>query len=148
LSKALPTALVALAVGVLAAYIAWQQHRTARAKLKLDLFEKRYAIFESTWAFLSKAVQAGAGDSPLTGFDVLIPQASFLFGRNVEAYMREASAKHRDLWFIEDRARRNSCVTSEADIASQTALLTWFADQADTGVKDVFRPYLDFENWR
>jgi hypothetical protein len=33
-------------IAVIAVYIAWQQWRTARQKLRMDLFDKRYASFE------------------------------------------------------------------------------------------------------
>jgi hypothetical protein len=40
-------------VGLLVAYAAYNQFVLAREKLKLDLFEKRYAIFKSLQSFLS-----------------------------------------------------------------------------------------------
>src|SRR5438876_9829505 len=34
-------------IAVVAGYIAWQQWQTARQKLRLDLFERRYALYDS-----------------------------------------------------------------------------------------------------
>lgn len=60
LVKGVPTVLVTLLIGVIATYIAWrqckvakEQRRIAHAKLNLDLFQRRYEIFELTWAMLS-----------------------------------------------------------------------------------------------
>jgi hypothetical protein len=40
-----------------------------------------------------------------------------------------------------------SRVVPPADIESHMALLMWFSEQANTGVKAKFAPYLDFEGW-
>ena len=45
IAKGLLAAFVALVNGLIAAGIAWQRWRVARAKLKLDLFDRRLAIF-------------------------------------------------------------------------------------------------------
>jgi|PlaIllAssembly_1097288.scaffolds.fasta_scaffold283843_2 hypothetical protein len=47
-SKALLTPVIA----IVAAYVAWQQLKTNRRKLKLDLFEKRYTVFEKIGEFI------------------------------------------------------------------------------------------------
>jgi hypothetical protein len=59
LAKGLPAAVVTLVIGLIAAGIAYRQYRIARAKFKLDLFEKRHAVFLETWAFLSKFFRPG-----------------------------------------------------------------------------------------
>ena len=46
LLKGLPAAFVALVIGGVAAGVAWRQMRIAQAKLKLDLFDKRYRLYE------------------------------------------------------------------------------------------------------
>src|SRR5262245_31515290 len=46
LLKCAPTALVSLAIGAVAGLIAREQWLVARAKLNLDLFEQRYALYE------------------------------------------------------------------------------------------------------
>ena len=35
-----------LIIGIFVAYVAWRQHQNAKEKLRLDLFERRYTIFE------------------------------------------------------------------------------------------------------
>ena len=47
------------AIGLVAIYIAWQQWNTNRNKLKLDLFEKRFSVFQSTRTFLSSVLRDG-----------------------------------------------------------------------------------------
>ena len=40
------SALLTPEIGALTAYIAWQQLKTAKDKLKLDLFERRFAVYD------------------------------------------------------------------------------------------------------
>ena len=42
-----------LIVGLSVAFIAWQQWQLARNKLRLDLFDRRYKVFEATRRFLA-----------------------------------------------------------------------------------------------
>lgn len=39
-------------VAIIAAYIAYKQHRIEKERLKLDLFEKRYAVFNASREFI------------------------------------------------------------------------------------------------
>ena len=148
LLKGLPAAFVALIIGLIAAGIAWRQYQTAKAKLKLDLFEKRYAIFEQVWGCLSAVVQGELEDHPSTAFSNIIPQTGFLFGSDIQAYLKDIVAKRIDLKMIESKARANSNVVLQEDIGNRLALMQWFADEATTGCKAKFAPWLDFQNWK
>ena len=53
------TAITTAAVAILVAIITWRQWVTNRARLKHELFERRYAIYEKIAAFLSEVLQAG-----------------------------------------------------------------------------------------
>jgi hypothetical protein len=97
-AKAAPTTLVALAIGVLAGYIAFNQWRVAKAKLNLDLFEKRYAIFVATWTEISQAIQTPEVRMTNPEFTNLLPKAQFLFGPEIREYMSEVSSKIGELW--------------------------------------------------
>lgn len=149
LIKGAPTALVALIIGLIAAGIAYRQYQVTRAKLNLDLFERRFAIFQKTWEYLSSAVlEAPPASGFSTPFDNLIPQASFLFGKEIEEYMRTASKNMTDLWFIDRRTAANGDVMLPADIARHTELSSWFLEEGSQGVKKIFGEYLDFGKWR
>src|ERR1700722_14950247 len=90
LVKGLPAAFVTLIIGASAAGIAYRQYEVARAKLKLDLFEKRYAIFQQTWEILSGVVRNGTRAENYglaTPFNNFLPQAAFLFGEPIKRYL-------------------------------------------------------------
>jgi hypothetical protein len=81
LLKVMPTFIV----GCIAARISWQQSRTAKeqcriaeAKLSLDLFMRRLAIFEETWAAASSVISSSEPVPPPVSMTNLYPEASFL----------------------------------------------------------------------
>ena len=151
LIKGIPAALAALLIGGIAAGIAWRQYKLAHAKLKLDLFERRYVIFNDAWKFMSEIMHDGPGDQALHPFTNQIPQAGFLFGRSIEDYLNDAVKKRTELYMIQQRIRGRSMsaiVTPPEDIDRSAFLTNWFFEQASTGLKTKFAPYLDFEKWR
>ena len=143
LLKILPVFLI----GLIAVGIAWRQHQTENAKLKLDLFEKRYAIFEETWQFLSGIVRTGRPPSLFPDFNNKIPQADFLFGNAVSRYLEEIVKKNAQLYNINLRTEANRGIIAPGDITPQEDLLLWFHAQATGGAKNVFDPFLGFEKW-
>jgi hypothetical protein len=102
--KGLPAAFVALVIGCIAARITYNQFRVAEAKLKLDLFERRYNIFHETWKTLSEVVGKGTREKNYgfgTPFNNYIPEAKFLFGADIETYLNTLASKWAKLHGIE-----------------------------------------------
>ena len=148
MAKGLPAAFVTLVIGGIAAFIAWRQNETAKAKLKLDLFDKRYEIFEKTWAFLSGADKIAQNPDPFHPFTNIIPQAGFLFGSDIEEYLQIASKKQTEMWLIYVKSRNNNNLIAPDDIEPLKELSLWFYEEASNGAKCAFSPYLNFEKWK
>ncbi|WP_164977696.1 hypothetical protein [Burkholderia pseudomallei] len=152
LVKGVPAAaVVALLVGVVGAFIAWRQYHVARAKLNLDLFEKRYELFSMVWAFASFVVQDGPPSLQAPErieLKNLNPKIEFLFGEDIAKYVREINSRAMDLWAINEATRANNDVMRPEHIEQHHDLMNWFADAAIQGVRKRFGAYLDFEKWR
>lgn len=149
LVKGLPAAFVALVVAGIAGLIAWRQVQIARGKLNLDLFDQRLAIFEATWSFLSKVVNGGELDLRDGGeFTNLLPKAQFLFGLEIREYMSEASSRRGDLWVIQEEWKADRSPKEQKQIDQRRELMNWFGEQASSGCRAKFSPYLDFSQWR
>lgn len=138
LIKNIPIVIVAL----IAAAIAYRQYATAKAKLKLDLFEKRYEIFEAVWTTLSNPNGFAINDGTFTN---LIPKATFLFGVEIQTYMNKIWKNRIEIWSL-DR-KYDAGAASQLDIERNAELLQWFASEAQEGVKEIFGKYLSFEDW-
>jgi hypothetical protein len=145
-----PAGLITLTVGYAGWVIARHQANVAQAKLKLDLFEKRYPIFLQTWQIMSEVTLKGTRErnyglgNPFSNF---MPQAGFLFGEQVEQYLSDAATKWIRLNALEaeipDGTPRPPGIVQE-----RRELKEWFEAQAKGGVKELFAPYLDFEKWK
>jgi hypothetical protein len=122
------------------------QRKIAEAKLQLDLFEQRYAVFEKVWEFLSASTNTDGAISLHADLTNLIPKAKFLFGKTIANYMLEAHEKRVELdaaW----RRYKARTVTGEEDTQKITELEGWFHDEASNCFKH-FAEYLDFSRWR
>ncbi|WP_153513899.1 hypothetical protein [Agrobacterium sp. ICMP 6402] len=77
-----------LLVGGSAATIAWRQWRTAKDKVKLDLFDRRFAVFMDVRKLVSEAgQQRNFSDRALP--NEVIARGRFLFGKDVQDQLME-----------------------------------------------------------
>jgi hypothetical protein len=159
MAKGVPAAFVTLIIGTIAGLITFRQYQVARAKLKLDLFEKRITVFNKTWQDVVDTVMTRdiigtnyteEDDFP-TPFSNYRPEAAFLFGKDIDAYMNELSSNWSELHNLEHPTVDADQERPDADgkrLEKLGVLMDWFVDQASTRTKAKFSPYLDFANWK
>jgi hypothetical protein len=125
------------------------QRAISQAKLNLDLFEERYAIFHQVWGFLSAALDDTADvPHPLRPeFTNLIPKARFLFGKQIAEYMGEAHQRRVNLWTVLREQQRTGNGLVEFQGMTVADLQLWFAQEATNCFKR-FADYLDFSAWK
>lgn len=148
--KALPAWIVPAFFSYLAWTVTAGQHRTAKAKLNLDLFERRYAAYNLLWRFLSCHI-AGRDQLPNMYAELQngAPEFRFLFGPEVYAYVREALTNSTAQDFALSRLRQvyeNQAGERQQAISENMRLTLWFEAQAN-GLPERFAPYLDFSSW-
>lgn len=146
--KSVPTLFIALVVAV----ISLNQWRVAKAKFKLDLFDKRYAIFQHTVENMSEVAASGVHDTKVMGIHIettnpfgdRASQARFLFGRDIEQSLLKASKSWDELRKLQSIPEPNRLDHHRAE---EEKLLTWFRDQAENKIKKTFGRYMNFERW-
>lgn len=137
---------VTLIVGLVAGFIAFQQSLLSRRKLKLDLFDKRYRVYEAAHKFIEKVLsEPEHTDKYLWQFNVGTSDVVFLFGEDIVHYIAEIrkravgaqmrERKYRHLPVGEERSRH-------VDLEHQDVI--WLTEQM-TNLPLVFAPYLDFK---
>jgi hypothetical protein len=102
LASFLPVATFFLSVAV--GIVAWQQWRVARNKLRLDLFDRRYQVYDATRRFVRVSVQDNAHiDRHLSAFSDETSNAEFLFDTDVVNYLekirQQAQKEGAAMWF-------------------------------------------------
>lgn len=84
LSKEMLTPLIA----IITVYIAWQQWKTNKKKLFLDLYDRRLKIYEEVRQILSIILRdARASYDDLMKFRRAVSEADFLFGSEITIYI-------------------------------------------------------------
>ncbi|RYH34164.1 MAG: hypothetical protein EON54_20040 [Alcaligenaceae bacterium] len=143
------TAIVALLVGLATFVIAAEQWRVARAKLRLDLFEKRYALYELLWSYMSGHVQDWEKlNDKFVELQNHLPQFYFLFGDDIGAYASSALSKGIEMQTAKNVIKRGmGTPDSIQGYQFQTSkLYEWFYAEGN-GLRLKFKPYLGFEEW-
>ena len=149
LVKGLPAAFVTLVIGLIAGGIAYRQYRIARAKFKLDLFEKRHAVFVETWAFISKFFDPRWFDmQDIMIFRLHVANAKFLFGPEIARFVETVEQKaltRGDAYIVV----RNAATEDESMAATKIIDgTTEWAQKEALEIKERFAPYLDLSKWR
>ena len=118
-------------------------------QLRLDLFDRRYKIYDATKKFLAVIIrEATFTDSQLFEFNAGTSDAEFLFEADLVAYlgqirkralhMRTAQQLFEPLPVGDERSRHVQAAHDD---------LSWLSDQI-TAMTKTFTPYLGFANVR
>lgn len=144
--------IVAIFVSIGACVVAAEQWRVARAKFRLDLFERRYALFELVWGFLSANVRDDE-DLPAQRLNLQnhLPQIFFLFGDEMGNHVdKEVLPRAIQMEMHRRTANHPGAINPEAVQAAAmaiTGLYAWFSTEASSA-RDRFKPFLGFEEWK
>ncbi len=77
-------ALLTPTIGIVAAFVAWQQYRLARQKHDIDIFNRRMQVYKSTIAFLVKSEKTySISEDEYYGWLSDVADAEFLFGKEI-----------------------------------------------------------------
>jgi len=141
--------LTTVAFSLFAAYFAFQQFRLSRERFKLDLFEKRFAVFAGTRIFLTHILRDGNLETlePLWENRAAISEASSLFDDQITEFLGEIDRKAIKL--KKDHEKDESLpVSDERTLLSQEIHenLDWLTKQLQE-LKIRFAPYMKFETW-
>jgi hypothetical protein len=131
------SAMLTPAIALLAAYIAWQQHKVNRNQFRLGLFERRYRLFDSTGKLIGTVLGRGRiVDADLKEFLWDTKESDFLFGADIKTYLNELYSKASDVYALE-----NPVEEEQREKRKQTLL--WFSGQGDE-LKKKFGKYMAF----
>jgi hypothetical protein len=87
LAEKLGPTFVAVVLGVVAAYIAWRQWANANYRLRLDMFDRRYAMYEATkFLYGTIAINGSVTSNDFADFREKIRGAEFFFDGEVRHF--------------------------------------------------------------
>jgi hypothetical protein len=130
--------------------IAALQWRVANNKLRLDLFDRRYKVYDATRKFLAAICREGKfTDSERFEFEVGTSDAEFFFGADVVNHLAKIRKQALHLRTTQQLLQQPNTSDEElsryADAQEQDFL--WLGDQL-TEITKTFTAYLGFANVR
>ncbi|MDK3018085.1 hypothetical protein [Pseudodonghicola flavimaris] len=139
--KALGPTLIAIFV----AYVAYQQWQVNRATLREKLFNRRFAVFKATQAFLSTVLKDGhVSNDALLGFHEPPQLARFLFDRELSDYLGNIRTKALEARMF---ARKAEADHNTDALEREAESLIWLNDQIPA-IFEKFEPWLGFKKHR
>ena len=142
------SALLTPTVAVLGALVAYRQWRLAQNKLKLDLFDRRFRVYEASRSLLASIRTSGkAKDEEVFEFMVATREAKWLLNQDVAEYL-EKQLYHKALDL--------QCLASELEgvgvgeirtknVHAQADIKKWFGAQYDV-LDQKFSPFLQLQH--
>ncbi len=144
ISKGLLTPIIA----VIATYIAWQQWKVNKQKLKLELYDRRLAIYEEVMQILSIILRdADASFDDLLKYRTSVSEADFLFEQEIPFYIDEIYQRgiklHKLNKQCNESKEKNTDGFKDAEIMEKVGKeLEWLTKQFDPA-KEKFKQYLE-----
>jgi len=140
--------LVTVLIAVFATYVAYRQYALGREKFKLDLFDKRFAVFAATRRFLTHVLQqANVSMEQLFEYRAGVAEATFLFDDGIVDYLKSIDERALRLWASMETMKPLPVGEARTTAAREVSeAVQWLADQLPE-LKIRFAPYLRFRTW-
>jgi hypothetical protein len=138
--------LLAPVIGGIAGYIAWRQWKTSSQKLKLDLFDRRFRVFQAVRDILGMMYTTVSDDKKLYEFLSQTRDVEFLFGAEIRDYV-ETVWRHATR--LSDAKKQLTAILDTAPIETRQKLAQVETEEvqwafAETRViADKFKKHLD-----
>jgi hypothetical protein len=135
--------LTAVIVAGVGCYFAYHQKKIAKAKLRLDLFDKRFAVFNAAGTFLGTAIALGkVSRTDEAAFMIATLHASFLLSEELGSYLEEMLRRTAAASLIQSELE--DARTDEEREKAKARFLTerqWLSAQINV-LSAKFRPFL------
>ena len=143
-------------IAIIALYIAYQQHKTNRDKLRVELYDRRLGIYITTERFLTCICKAGdVPDDLFEEFEVKAGEARFIYKDKKITYfldaIRDKTIKARQLQrtidtvFSAKWSENELKANKEKAIKESRGVHAWFREAKRKSFTQVFEKYLSFE---
>jgi hypothetical protein len=139
-------AIALIVISCLGSWIAFKQVRIAAAKLNLDLYDRRFKVFETARHFIGRFVIEGAFiPEDITKFSAGTADAVFLFDEEVKTYL-DALREKAFVYRKKDRQSKNASDDKIGGIVDDMAKMEDELTDEIPRLIEVFKPYLKLGN--
>jgi len=136
-------------IAFIVAYIAYQQYKINKLRLRHELYERRLRVYKAVQAFLSEILRGGdIGFDRCSQFYADASEATFLFDKSVQEFIDEIYRKAIDMHALHERMYPSDGspalpVGEERSrvVHENSELLKWLVDQLSIS-KELFRKHM------
>ena len=146
-AQALGAPLLAVVVAAAGAWLAWQQVRIARVRLKHDLYDRRFAVFDAARKFLAEVMTHGCPtNDQIRAYVVGTGDAIFLLNYDVATYLEEIRKKSIYLQEYKEMLKSLPVGDERTALAKRNSeTFAWLMEQLPIGLVTHFKPFLTLE---
>lgn len=145
-AQALGPTLVAIIVGAIAFFIQFRMWKNAENKLKIELFDRRFAVLQSFNKSRSKALVSGEiADADLNDFDIALSESYFLFDKKTNEFMQKLRDKLVFL-MVYDMKTINESGLDRKNLIEKKYEYKMAILHSYTEMRNVMRPFLDMSS--
>ncbi|MBC7160507.1 MAG: hypothetical protein H5U26_00145 [Immundisolibacter sp.] len=141
-------ALLTPTIAIIAVYIGWQQWRTNRNKLKLDLFDRRFTVYDAARTLIGRVLtQSHAKNDQILEFLTGTREARFLLDKQIAEYLfKEFHLKAILLLTLHSELEGSPGGTERTkNIEHRREVRNWFEQQYDV-LDEKFSKYIQLEH--
>ena len=138
------TALLTPTIALSAIVVAVVQCKINRKRLKNEYFNRRIAIYETIKDYIGHVWTNGDIERD-TEYIFLCNSGNvfFLFGSDIEEYVKEIFDKSTDLHVLKKMESRLSGDRLENNLVKQSVIKSWFGEEIKSGLQERFKKYLN-----
>ena len=135
-----------LIVALVGGYFAWQQSSTAKKKLRLDLFDKRFGVFDAARKFVGRSlVTGGVSIDDQNAFLTGVSGALFLLNDDIAKHLDEILRRAIDMPFLQQELANEPRDEERKKLeAKYLAERRWMRDQTNE-LERRFKPFLQLD---
>jgi hypothetical protein len=140
------TALLTPTIAIFGSIITWQQWVTNRDKLKHELFERRYQVYEKIAGFVADIlITGGVKAGKDMEFLVETKSVSFLFNEDIKSLVSEIYKNATLLHALEAELPGEAGEARTRNIEKERQVKEWYADTLNT-FETRFSPFLKLKH--
>lgn len=141
--------LLTILIAIITILILYQQWKTNHYKYKLDLYDKRFKVYNALRKFLGLLLQKGIENvtqEEIREYNINIKESLFLFDKDIQDYLELINKKTIDFQHIHQTlvSSKTSVEGGKQALEIYESLSNWFLAQLDES-RNKFLKYLKIE---
>ena len=136
-------ALLTPVIAALGIYIAHKQGQVDKNRLKYELFDKRYDVYEKIGAYIAEILISGNADPKASVQFIRDTKSTYiLFGDDISEFVTEIYSKAVTLHALDEGLNDLQDEERSKNIKAQLEIKDWYSKHLKSMEKDLFAKYL------